>query len=209
MKRKKLIIIGAGGHGKVIADIAFNMKRWENILFIDDTNQEKEILGFPIVGSLKDTKKFIDDADFFIAIGNNNFRSEIIIKLENQGASLATLIHPTAIIGMDVSIGSGTAVMAGVVINSSCSIGRGVILNTGSTIDHDCIVGDFTHISPGVNIAGTVNIGEKTWIGIGSTIRNNIKVGSEVIIGAGSIIVKNINRKGTYFGNPLQKKLEE
>jgi len=205
---KKLIIIGAGGHGKVAADIAKKMNRWEHIYFLDNDISLSSVLGIKIIGHSSDWIKYTDDHDLFVAIGNNSIRKNIITQLEHIKASIVTLIHPTAVLAEQVDISPGTIVMAGVVINSCTSIGKGSIINTCSSVDHDCIIGEYVHISPGVRIAGNVMIGGLSWLGIGSTVINNVEITGDCIIGAGSVVISNIIEQGTYLGIPavLHKK---
>lgn len=200
--RDKLIIIGASGHGKVVADIAMKINKWKSIAFLDDDISIKESLGLKVIGNISDSVKYKDEAYFFVAIGNNSTRERIQERLTNNGLSLVTLIHPSAIIGSDVEVGTGSVVMAGVVINSSTRIGKGCIINTSSSLDHDNIVDDYVHISPGVIVAGSVNIGRRTWLGIGSTISNNVNICENCMVGAGSVVIRNINESGTYIGVP-------
>ncbi|MBN2794757.1 MAG: acetyltransferase [Clostridia bacterium] len=201
---KKLIIIGASGHGKVCADIALEMNQWEEICFLDDNENIKESLGLSVIGKSSGFEQFVDEYDFFVGIGSNNTRKRIIEKLKRINASITTLVHPNAIIGRDVEIQNGTVIMAGVVINCSTSIGEGCIINTGATVDHDCDINEYVHISPGVNVAGTVNIGNNCWIGIGASIINNICICNDVIIGSGGVVVSNIVERGTYIGVPVK-----
>lgn len=205
MSNKKLIIIGASGQGKVCADIALKMNKWDEIAFLDDNPQIKSVLGLEVVGNTKDAIKYVDKCDFFVGIGDNETREKIQKKLEKIGANIPVLIHPNAVIGEDVQIGIGTAIMPGVVINCSTRIGKGCIINTGATIDHDNIIEDYVHISPGVNLAGNVRIGSKTWIGIGSVVINNINISNKCLIGAGSLVIKNITIPGKYVGSPIKK----
>ncbi|WP_367038092.1 acetyltransferase [Rossellomorea marisflavi] len=205
-RKDKLLIIGAGGHGKVVADIAVNMKNWESIVFLDDDENITQSLGFNVVGKISGFLDFIDDYDIFVGIGNNIVRERVFQMLKKAGANIPVLIHPKSVIGTHVYIGSGTAVMAGVIINSSTYIGEGCIINTGATIDHDNILKDFVHISPGAHLAGTVKIGKGSWLGIGSVVNNNITVTDGCIIGASSTVLTDIIESGTYIGTPSRKK---
>jgi sugar O-acyltransferase (sialic acid O-acetyltransferase NeuD family) len=198
---KKLVIIGASGHGKVIADIALKTG-YEEIVFLDDDDSVKTCAGFPVVGNSKMISEY-NDWDFVVAIGNAQIRERLTDELAN--CSLATLIHPDAVIGREVEIGCGTVVMAGVVINSYTKIGRGCIINTCSSVDHDCNIGDFVHVAVGAHICGTVNVGNSTWIGAGSTVSNNIDICGNCKIGAGAVVIKNIEDAGTYVGVPAKK----
>ena len=203
--KNKLLIIGASGHGKVVADIALKMNKWESISFLDDNENLKSSMGIDVIGTTKDVHKFIDSHDVIVGIGNNSTREKIQNMLEKLGASIPVLIHPSAIIGNDVEIGIGTVVMAGVVINCCTKIGKGCIINTSATVDHDNIIEDFVHISPGAHLAGTVKVGQGSWLGIGSVVSNNTYITSRCTIGAGAVVVKNIVEPGTYAGVPVRR----
>lgn len=203
--KDKLIIIGAGGHGKVVADIAVKMNKWKSILFLDDDESIKECLGFKVKGRIADAYKYKDVAQFVVAIGDNDIREEVQEKLESEGIELVSLIHPSAVIGTDVEIGAGSVIMAGVVINSSTRIGKGCIINTSCSLDHDNVIEDYVHISPGANLAGVVKICKGSWIGIGSVISNNVEVTSRCKVGAGAVVLKDIMEPGIYVGVPAKK----
>lgn len=194
---KKIVIIGASGHGKVIADIALK-NGYEKIVFLDDNDSITECAGFPVIGKSCDAKNL--DGDKIVAIGNAKIRERIKKNLDN----VVTLIHPKAVISRRVEIGKGSVVMAGAVINSDVIIGDGCIINTGGSVDHDCVIGDYAHVSIGSRVAGTVRIGERTWIGAGAIISNNINICEDCIIGAGAVVVKNIDESGTYVGVPAK-----
>lgn len=202
---KNLVIIGAGGHGKVAADIALKMNKWERIEFLDDTYNLEATMGIEVTGRTESVVSKIKDSDIFVAIGKSEVREEKTKQLEELDASIATLIHPDAVIGTDVKIGNGTVIMARVVVNCSTEIGKGSIINTGATVDHDCRIGDYVHVCPGVNIAGGVEICYNTWIGIGSTVINNIRICSNCYLGAGAVATKDIDNAGTYIGCPARK----
>ena len=204
---KDLIIIGAGGHGRVVADIAQKLGIYNKISFLDD-GEITESMGLPIIGKVVEMDKYVSCADMFVAIGNSTVRENFIERLLIKGASVPTLIHPSAIIGSSVEIGVGTAIMAGAVINPCAKIGKGVILNTCSSIDHDCIVGDYCHIAVGVHVAGTVLLDKHVWLGAGVTIKHNINICSHCVIGAGAVVVKDILETGTYIGVPAKKMKE-
>ncbi|MCP1126098.1 acetyltransferase [Bacillus sp. 3103sda1] len=203
--KNKLLIIGASGHGKVVADIALKINKWQSIAFLDDDESVKSSMGIEVIGKSADVFKYIEDCDFFVGIGNNAIREKIQKKLETEGASIPTLTHPSAVIGEQVELASGTVVMAGVVINCCTTIGKGCIINTGSTIDHDNVIGDYVHISPGAHLAGTVKVGRGTWLGIGSVVSNNVNITSSCKIGAGAVVVKDITELGTYVGVPSRR----
>lgn len=203
--KKKLLIIGASGHGKVVADIAMRMNKWGSISFLDDNINIDTPFGLNIIGKTKDYLKYINKYEIFVAIGNNVIREKLLSLLEAAGANIPVLIHPSAVIGKQVDIGIGTVVMAGAIINSCTKIGKGCIVNTGSTIDHDNNIGDFVHISPGANLSGTVNVGSRSWLGTGSIVSNNIKITKDCIVGAGAVVVKDLTISGTYVGIPVRR----
>jgi len=205
MHKENLVIVGASGHGKVVADIALLMGQYENVYFMDDFAHHSECMGIPIIGKTDNIDEWLETADFFVAIGNTNIRKCLLEKIQSKKASIATLVHPNAVIGSNVTIGEGTVVMAGVVLNADCCVGKGCIINTGATVDHDCIIGDYVHVSVGAHVAGTVSVGECTWIGAGAVISNNVSILGDCTIGAGAVVVGDIETSGTYVGVPARK----
>ncbi|KWW14060.1 acetyltransferase [Peribacillus simplex] len=203
--KNNLLIIGASGHGKVVADIAFKMNKWNSIAFLDDDQTLYSSMGKSIIGKSSDAKTYINYYDIFVGIGNNTIREKLQEELEALGASIPILIHPNAVIGDQVELESGTVVMAGAIINCCTKIGKGCIINTGTTIDHDNSIGDYAHISPGAHLAGTVKVGQRSWLGIGSIVSNNVKITSGCKVGAGAVVVKDITEAGTYVGVPVRR----
>lgn len=196
----RLIIIGASGHGKVVADIA-RLNGYEEIVFLDNNPELKECLGYPVLGP--DTMTIELDGEILIAVGNCLIRKNLMER--ECGRVFSTLSHPSAVIANDVVIGEGSVVMAGAVINSGTKVGKGCIINTSSSVDHDCIVGDYCHISVGAHLAGTVCVENCGWIGTGATVSNNVNICPDVVIGAGAVVIKDIDEAGTYVGVPAQK----
>lgn len=196
---KKVIIIGAGGHGRVIADIV--KLSGDTVLgFLDDRPAE-EFPNLCIMGKISNALAFKDTAFFIVGIGDNHIRKNV---MESLDLPWYTAIHPSAVIASDVSIGIGTAIMANVVVNTGSSIGNGVILNTVATIDHDSTIGNYVHISPGAHLGGTVTIGERTWIGMGATVINNVNICGKIIVGAGAVVIRHIKNNGVYTGIPAK-----
>lgn len=193
----RLLIIGASGHGKVIADIAVKCG-YKDIVFLDDNENVKECAGFSVVGKVADATNMEDDK--IVAIGNAEIREKIQSKLSN----LVTLIHPNAVVSRRVEIGEGTVIMAGAVINSDVIIGKGCIINTGASVDHDCKIEDFVHVSVGAHVAGTASIGRNTWVGAGATVSNNVSICGHCMIGAGAVVINNLAKSGTYVGIPVR-----
>ncbi len=210
-EQKKVVILGAGGHAKVIAEII--TKSGDEVLgFLDDNKdiQGNEIyLGKKVLGTTheEDVERYKNNY-FVIGIGSNKIRK--IISNKYPSLKWYTAVHPSSIIATDVTIGDGSVVMPGAIINPGTKIGNHVIVNTGVTIDHDNIIGDYVHISPGAHLAGTVKVGEQTWICTGVTIVNNITIGKNNIIGAGATVIRNIEQENsTFIGVPAKKIVKE
>lgn len=207
---KKLAIVGASGHGKVIADIAEQFGFI--VYFYDDAYPNKTYIEhWPIHGtsadliaSKKNNNSF--NHDVVVAIGNNDIRLQKIKLLQKNSFNLVTLIHPTAIVSQYADVAPGTVVFAGAVINAFAKVGVGCIINTAAVVEHDCIISNFTHICPNVALAGGVSVGNKSWIGIGSQVRQLITIGDNCFIGAGSTVVKNIPDNITVFGSPAVRR---
>ncbi len=199
---ESVVIIGASGHGKVIADIV--LKSGDKVIgFLDDSVEKgTQIVGFSVLGKTEDCKNY-SDCKFVIAIGDPYIREKIANEFP---VKWYTAIHPTAVISsIDVEIGEGTVVMANAVINSSAKIGKHCIINTGAIVEHDNILEDYVHLSPNVTLSGTVKVGKSTHIGTGSCTKQVLNIASDCIFGAGSVIVKNITESGTYAGVPVRK----
>jgi sugar O-acyltransferase (sialic acid O-acetyltransferase NeuD family) len=205
MKMRRLLIIGAGGHGRVCADIASRMGEWDSIAFLDDNTNVESVLGFPVLGAAVEAEKYFHDSDIFVGIGNNEVRASFLSDLEEEGIRCPILVHPSAVVSDSVNIEHGTVIMAGVIINPRTSIGKGCILNTGCTVDHDCTVKDYVHISPGSHIGGTVTIEDYCWLGIGSVVINDLHIGPHCIIGAGAVVIEDLTGYGQYVGVPARK----
>lgn len=208
---KNIVIIGSGGHAKVVADILLKrkevLKEELNIIgFLDDNFQNleyREIFNIPILGNLELIEEFKNkDYEYIIAIGNNLIRKKIAEKYSNL--IYYTAIHPTAVIGNRVTIEEGTVVMANVVINSYSKIGKHCILNTSCVIEHDNEIKDYVHISPNATLCGGVVIKEKSWIGAGSNIKQGMIVGKNVVVGAGTVVIRDIENSVTTVGNPAR-----
>jgi sugar O-acyltransferase (sialic acid O-acetyltransferase NeuD family) len=202
---KSIAIMGASGHGKVVADIALQ-NGYDDIVFIDE-NPTIDMLGeYPVADEETDLEYYINKKyDFIVGIGDAKSRKKVQEKLESKGAIIITLVHPSAVIAYDVEIGAGTVIMAQAAINPGTRIGKGCIINTSSSVDHDNVIGDYTHISVGSHTAGTVIMGNNCWLGIGAVVSNNINIADDVFIGAGGVVVKDIKEAGKYVGVPVRK----
>ncbi|MDJ0624633.1 MAG: acetyltransferase [Desulfocapsaceae bacterium] len=203
---KRLLIVGASGHGKVVGDCARLTDAWSELLYFDDRWPELLACGPWQVVGLAETinKNALQEDQTFVAIGNSAKRIAWLNKLQQGGLNLATVIHPSSILSEEVSIGAGTLVVAGAVINIGCLIGEGCIVNTGATIDHDCIVADGVHICPGAHLAGNVHVGSGSWIGIGSTVVQGVRIGVNVTVGAGAVVLDHVADGLTVVGVPAK-----
>lgn len=199
----KLAIIGAGGHGRVVADAAA-ASGWDIIEFFDDYwPQKTQNVIWDVVGNLNSLKETIDQYDgLVVAIGNNNIRLKEMKKLDYLNPPWVSIIHPKAVLSPNIEIGFGVVIFAGAIVNIMTKIGNGVIINTGATVDHDCVLSDGVHICPGVHLAGGVLVGQTTWIGIGTVVKEKIKIGDNVMIGAGSVIVNDFADNQLVYGAP-------
>ena len=201
---RKLLIIGAGGHGAVVANVADEMEVFTEIAFLDDGGI-LQCLRFPVIGKTQDISQYVQEYEFFVAIGNGVTRKKVMENIQALGGTIATLIHPKAVIAKGVTLGEGTVVMAGAVIEPRAQVGKGCIVNTSSSLNHDVVLGDFVHVAVGAHLAGTVKVGDICWIGIGAVIKNNVNVCSQAFIGAGCVVIKDINEVGTYVGVPAKR----
>lgn len=204
---RRLVIIGASGHGRVAADVA-RRRGYREIVFLDDNRELRNCGKYPVIGTAADFRRLVDEmripSEFFVAIGNAGIREALQKKLEYAGGTPVTLVHPDAVIGDEVRIGAGSVMMAGAVINPGTVIGGGCIINTSSSVDHDCMLGDYVHIAAGAHVAGNVVIGNAAWIGAGATISNNLRICDRCVIGAGAVVVSDIRKRGKYVGIPAK-----
>ena len=203
---KKLAILGASGHGKVVADTA-ECCGWQSVEFFDDAWPSIQNNGlWPIVGdTIALLKKLADFDGVLVAIGNNRIRYAKLLELQAMGGRLVTLVHPAAVVSRYAEIAEGTVVFAGAVVNAGTVIKPGAILNTGCSVDHDCVLGNAVHISPGARLAGGVRVGDESWVGIGSSVRQLISIGQRVTVGAGSAVVSDIPNDMVVAGVPAKR----
>ncbi|WP_140937932.1 acetyltransferase [Sphingobacterium lumbrici] len=189
---ESLYLYGAGGHAKVVAEIAEKIG-YTDLIFCEDNPGAEFVLGYPV------ESKVVKEDNCVIAIGNNVIRKKLAVTLSNP---FVVLIHPAANISPRATIQEGTVVMAGVSINSKAMIGKHGIINTNASVDHDCILEDYVHISPNAALAGNVSVGEGTHIGIGACVIQGVKIGKWCTIGAGTVVIKDIPDGCTVVGNP-------
>lgn len=208
---KTLVVLGAGGHGKVVAEAAATMASWQQILFLDDQYPElQRAAEFEVVGKITDLEQ-MDRSRFspIVAIGNNKRRLQLLEHLQVSGWEIATIVHATAWLSPSAITGVGTVLFAGAVVNAEAVLGMGAIVNTGATVDHDCQLGSAVHVSPGAHLGGGVVVGEFSWVGIGACVRQQIVLGREVTVGAGAAVVTDVPDGQTVIGVPAKPMLRE
>jgi len=208
MARPPVVIYGAGGHGRVIADIVEWQARNAIAGFVDD---QQDLWGKMIFGCRRVLGGFEVLANGYqrgceviIAVGDNVMRRQLSCRISKLGYRFAIAIHPSCQIGRGVEIGLGTVVMANAVINTGTNIGAHVIINTGATVDHDCIIEDFVHIAPGAHLGGGVFVGQGSLVGIGASVIERIQVGKHTVIGAGAAVTRDIPHAVTAVGIPAR-----
>ena len=205
--RMRVIILGAGGHAQVIADALLRAHdagtTWEIVGFLDDNPalMGQVRLGLPILGSISTLAQHAHDG-CVIGIGNNRLRARIFRQLRAQSEHVVTVVHPRAVVALDVAIGAGVVIFANVVVNTGVTIGENVVLNTGCTVDHHNIVADHAHIAPGAHLGGDVRIGEGALVGIGATVMPQRSVGAWSVVGAGTLVHRDVPDFVTAIGVP-------
>lgn len=202
-----LAILGAGGHGRVIADAALQ-QGWKAITFFDDmwptlrSNRD-----WPVNGDSQALASCTSDFDgVIVAIGDNQVRVRKARYLSGQGAVLVSIVHPGSIVSEDSVVGGGTVICAGAIVNIGTRIGLACIVNSNATVEHDCTLADGVHISPGANIGGNVKVGRYSWIGIGATVRHGTRIGRQVIVGGGAMVISDVDDRLTVVGVPARPK---
>jgi sugar O-acyltransferase (sialic acid O-acetyltransferase NeuD family) len=207
---RRLLLLGGGGHGKVVASVA--KAAGHEIVAVVDRDparvrrsgplaEQAVIAESELMKAIASSGKLPLAANgFAFGIGDNQNRLSRSTGLESFDAP--PLIHPLAAVDQTVLIDSGVVVMAAAVINADARIGRAVIINTSSVIEHDCVLGAGAHISPGAILAGNVRVGERTWIGAGAVVIHGVSIGSDVIVGAGAVVLRDVADRTTVVGNP-------
>ncbi|MCK1983013.1 MULTISPECIES: acetyltransferase [Peribacillus] len=205
----KIVLVGEGGHSKVIKDMIDIADGNELIGFLDDKYDRTIVKGhlfFAPLSVVSDLLEQFKDIKFIVAIGNNHIRKKVVEELNIPDSYYVSVIHPSSIISPSIKIGVGTVVMPSTVINADAKIGRHSIINTASVIEHDSEIGDFVHISPHATLTGAVKVDEGTHVGAGSTLIPNVNIGEWSVIGAGATVINNIQSHSLAVGTPAKMK---
>lgn len=205
----KLLIWGAGGHGRVVADAVACGGQFELVGWLDDVHPERAgqiFEGAPILGGVECLPDFRAQGIgwLVVAVGQCAARARLAASAVEQGWKLAAVVHPAASVARSAFVGVGSFVAAGAVVAPGVRLGHNVIINHGATVDHDCDVAEAAHVCPGAHLAGNVRLGERVWIGIGASITEGISVGADTVVGAGSVVIRDLPARVVAFGNPAR-----
>lgn len=210
----RVLIIGAGGHGEVVADALLASARAGGDLQVvgfldDDAALEGAVrLGLPVFGPVERVATVPHEA-LIVAIGSNAVRRERMEALICEGEVLAPVVHPSAVVGAEAQVGGGTVICAAAVVGVGACVGRGAILNTSSSVDHHCQIGDYCHVAPGAHAGGGVTLGEGVFVGIGASILPGVRVGEWSTVGAGAVVIEDVGPHEVVIGvpaRPIQRK---
>lgn len=205
-----IIILGAGGHAKVLID-ALRLQSLEIIAIVDaDLNKKGQaLMGVPVVGSDDEVTKYTPQSVRLVngigSVGVNPLRRQLFERFKSKGYQFEKVIHPSATIATDVVLSEGAQIMAGVVVQTGCQIGANAIINTRASVDHDCQIGNHVHISPGSVLSGGVFIQENAHIGAGAVIIQGIQIGKNSFVAAGAVVICNVLNDVTVAGMPARE----
>jgi sugar O-acyltransferase (sialic acid O-acetyltransferase NeuD family) len=204
----RLALLGAGGHGKVVADAAL-AGDWASVVFFDDSWPQRDRNGhWPIVGDEASLMAQLSVFDgVLVSLGDCAVRWNKQQALQAAGARMATVVHPGATVSRYARLGAGTVVMAGAVVNVDVEVGPAGIINTGATVDHDCRLAEAVHICPGAHLSGGVQVGRCSWVGVGAAVKQGMVIGHRVMVGAGAVVVGPVADGLTVMGNPARPRV--
>ena len=208
MKTRRVFVYGAGGHGKVVADILICNGDTEFVGFVDDRDEllGTTVMGFPVVGNGEWLREEASSSRFAVAIGTgeSRIRQLLAARCSRWGIEILTPVHPAATISRAARLGPGTVVMAGAIINPEATVGAGVIVNTGAVVEHDVEIGDYAHLAPNAAIGGGSRLGAFSHLGLGAAVIQCIGIGSHTIVGAGAVVVEDLPDDVVAMGVPAR-----
>ena len=199
-----IYLIGAGGHGKVVAEIILGAGQELTILDADQGKVGSPLHGLVIEAEEETLTTLREPVAFIVALGEPPVRRQVMERWLEHGHTPIQAIHPSAVLSPSAEIGPGTVVMAGVVVQAECCVGQGVVINTGASVDHDCRLEDYSHVAPGAHLGGNVVVGEEAWIGIGASVLHGTRIGARSLVGAGSVVVRDLPVDVLAYGNPCK-----
>lgn len=208
--RSRVLILGAGGHGRVVLDILLAERKYAVAGFLDNQRElhGRRIDGYPVLGGIAELPEIAAReraGGVIVAIGDNGTRRGLARQAEEAGLELVNAVHPSAAIARSAMIGRNVVVAAGVVVCAHCQIGDSVILNTGCIVDHQTMIGEGAHVCPGVRIAGRVTVEPGAFLGIGATVIPKVVIGCEAVVGAGAVVIENVPAMATVVGVPARR----
>jgi sugar O-acyltransferase (sialic acid O-acetyltransferase NeuD family) len=201
-----LLIIGSGGHGKVVADAALRAG-WMEIAFLDDRGVSAPApLGLKVVGTVAELARAAARfSAVVVAVGDCRRRLELLQSCQAQGLKLVSIVHPSSAVSPFATLAPGCVILAQSAVNADAVLGMGCIVNTGATVDHDCRLGRAVHVCPGAHLAGNVRIGDRAWIGIGAVVRQAVAIGCDAVVGAGAAVLADVPDGATVIGVPAKQ----
>lgn len=207
MTRKRILLLGAGGHGKAMADLLLAAGGYDIAGFVDAAPKASQVLGLPVLGDESQLAALARQGVTLAhaAVGDNAQRLSGAGRLRTAGFGLPSLIHPAALIGHGAMIGEGAAILARAVIGPDAEIGPLALINTGAIVEHDCVVGEAAHIGPGAVLAGGVSVGAGALLGAGAVVRPGITIGAGAVIGAGAAVVEDVPPGAKVMGVPARR----
>lgn len=204
--KEKIVVIGAGGHGREAIDVIRENGMYDVEGVIADDRPSDDILDMYGVKYLGGVEYLLDKkCKYVIAIGNCSDREKIYNKLSSSRCFPVNILHPSSYTGSNCKIGDGVMMYSGARVTTNVSLGNHVHLNVNSVVSHDCCVGDFSIVSPGAMLNGNVSVGKGTFIGTGAIVLPKIVIGDGVMVGAGAVVTKNIPSYETYIGIPARR----
>lgn len=203
------VIIGAGGHSRVVYDILRSNQNVDVSAFVDNTprGSDEQIMGVPVVGDHSVLPEYIAEnnvSGFIIAVGDNEIRKRHFQKLRDMGLEPVSAIHKDATISQMAEVGQGSVVASGAIVTTNAEIGANTIVNTGSVVEHETTVGSHAHVGPGTTLAGRVSVGDGTFVGMGSSVKEYTNIGESAVVGAGSVVLDDVEDDTVVVGTPAE-----